>query len=159
MIQLLILIPVLGSLLLLPIKEISINSKNQIRNIALITSLINFFVSIILWINFDSSTNQIQFVFEYNQLSFCHFNLGIDGLSLYYVLLTTFLTPIALLSNYKNITENVKTFLFYIFFESILPILFVIIIEYGSGQARIRSAYLFFLYTFAGSLFMLLAIL
>jgi len=50
-------------------------------------------------------------------------------------------------------------FLFYIFFESILPILFVIIIVYGSGQARIRSAYLFFLYTFAGSLFMLLAIL
>jgi NADH-ubiquinone oxidoreductase chain 4 len=180
MIQLLILIPVIGSLLLLPIKEISINSKNQIRNIALITSLINFFVSIILWIKFDSCTNQIQFVYEYNQLSFCHFNLGIDGISLYYVLLTTFLTPIALLSNYKNITENVKTFvisflileslqiclftvldlfLFYIFFESILPILFVIIIVYGSGQARIRSAYLFFLYTFAGSLFMLLAIL
>src|SRR5579872_3591840 len=175
MIQLLILIPVLGSLLLLPIKEISNNSKNQIRNIALITSLINFFVSIILWINFDSSTNQIQFVYEYNQLSFCHFNLGIDGISLYYVLLTTFLTPIALLSNYRNITENVKTFvisflileslqiclftLLDIFFESILQILFVIIIVYGSGQARIRSAYLFFLYTFAGSLFMLLAIL
>ena len=180
MIQLLILIPVVGSLIILPLKEISINSKNQIRNIALITSLINFFVSIILWIKFDSSTNQIQFVYEYNQLSFCHFNLGIDGISLYYVLLTTFLTPIALLSNYKNITENVKTFvisflileslqiclftvldlfLFYIFFESILPILFVIIIVYGSGQARIRSAYLFFLYTFAGSLFMLLAIL
>jgi len=169
MIQLLILIPVLGSLFLLPIKEITINSKNQIRNIALITSLINFFVSIILWINFDSSTNQIQFVYEYNQLSFCHFNLGIDGISLYYVLLTTFLTPIALLSNYKNflILESLQIclftvldlFLFYIFFESILPILFVIIIVYGSGQARIRSAYLFFLYTFAGSLFMLLAIL
>jgi NADH-ubiquinone oxidoreductase chain 4 len=106
MIQLLILIPVVGSLILLPIKEISINSKNQIRNIALIISLINFFVSIILWIKFDSSTNQIQFVYEYNQLSFCHFNLGIDGISLYYLLLTTFLTPIALLSNYKNITEN-----------------------------------------------------
>jgi NADH-ubiquinone oxidoreductase chain 4 len=180
MIQLLILIPILGSLLLLPIKEISINSKNQIRNIALIISLINFFISIILWIKFDSSTSQIQFVYEYNQLNFCHFNLGIDGISLYYVLLTTFLTPIALLSNYNNITENVKTFvisflileslqiclftvldlfLFYIFFESILPILFVIIIVYGSGQARIRSAYLFFLYTFAGSLFMLLAVL
>ena len=63
MIQLLILIPILGSLFLLPIKEISINSKNQIRNIALITSLINFFISIILWIKFDSSTNQIQFVY------------------------------------------------------------------------------------------------
>jgi len=53
MIQLLILIPVLGSLILLPIKEISINSKNQIRNIAVITSLINFIVTIIIWINFD----------------------------------------------------------------------------------------------------------
>jgi NADH-ubiquinone oxidoreductase chain 4 len=180
MIQLLILIPVIGSLILLPLKEISINSKNQIRNIALITSLINFFVSIILWINFDSSTNQIQFVYEYNQLNFCHFNLGIDGISLYYVLLTTFLTPIALLSNYKNITENVKTFvisflileslqifafvsldllLFYVFFESILPVIFVIIILFGHGENRFRSAFLLFLYTLAGSLPMLLCIL
>src|SRR5882757_8040663 len=180
MIPLLILIPIVGSLCLMPIKENSKESQTKMKNIALSTSLINLFLSIILWAKFDSSTNQIQFVYEYSQLSFCHFNLGIDGISLYFVLLTTFLTPIALLSNYNNITENIKTFLisfliletlqiclftvldlflFYIFFESVLPILFIVIIVYGSGKARIRSALLFFLYTFSGSLFMLLAIL
>jgi len=180
MIPLLILIPIIGSLCLIPITENSKDSQTKMKNIALSTSLINFFISIILWAKFDSSTNQIQFVYEYSQLSFCHLNLGIDGISLYFILLTTFLTPIALLSNYNNITENIKTFLisfliletlqiclftvldlflFYIFFESVLPILFIIIIVFGSGKARIRSALLFFLYTFAGSLFMLLAIL
>ena len=180
MIPLLILIPIVGSLCLMPITENSKESKTKMKNIALSTSLINLFVSIILWAKFDSSTNQIQFVYEYSQLNFCHFNLGIDGISLYFVLLTTFLTPVALLSNYNNITENIKTFLisfliletlqiclftvldlflFYIFFESVLPILFIVIIVYGSGKARIRSALLFFLYTFSGSLFMLLAIL
>jgi len=164
----------------MPITENSKESQIKMKNIALSTSLINLFVSIILWAKFDSSTNQIQFVYEYSQINFCHFNLGIDGISLYFLLLTTFLTPIALLSNYNNITENIKTFLisfliletlqiclftvldlflFYIFFESVLPVLFIVIIIYGSGKARIRSALLFFLYTFAGSLFMLLAIL
>jgi LAGLIDADG endonuclease len=171
MIPILILIPLFGSLCIMPINDYSIKNINRIKNIALITSLINFFISIILWAQFDSNTNEIQFVSEFNQLSFCHLNLGIDGLSLYFVILTTFLTPIALLSNYKNINENIKTFvisfliletlqiclftvldlfLFYIFFESILPILFIVIIVYGSGKAKIRSALLFFLYTFAG---------
>ena len=186
MIPLLILIPIVGSLCLMPITANTKNNEKIMKNIALSTSLINLFISIILWAKFDSSTNQIQFVYEYSQINFCHFNVGIDGISLYFILLTTILTPIALLSNYNNITtlalagENIKTFLisfliletlqiclftvldlflFYIFFESILPILFIIIIIYGSGEARIRSALLFFLYTFAGSLFMLLAIL
>jgi NADH:ubiquinone oxidoreductase subunit 5 (subunit L)/multisubunit Na+/H+ antiporter MnhA subunit len=140
LIPLLIFIPILGSLFILPITENSINSKNKIKNIALITSLINLLISIILFCNFDSSTNQIQFVYEFNQLNFCHFNLGVDGLSLFFILLTTILTPVALLSNYKNISNNIKTyfisfllletlqiclftvldlFLFYIFFESV----------------------------------------
>src|SRR5882762_689788 len=165
MIPLLILIPIIGSLCLMPITENSKESQIKMKNIALSTSLINLFVSIILWAKFDSSTNQIQFVYEYSQINFCHFNLGIDGISLYFLLLTTFLTPIALLSNYNNITENIKTFLisfliletlqiclftvldlflFYIFFESVLPILFLVIIIYGFGKARIRSALLFF---------------
>lgn len=180
MIPLLIFIPLIGSLSLMFITENSKKNKIKIKNIALFTSLINFFISIILWVKFDSSTNQFQFVYEYNKLDFCHFNLGVDGISLYFILLTTFLTPICILSNYSNINENVKTFfvsfliletlqiclftvldlfLFYIFFESVLPILFIVIILYGSGKARIRSALLFFLYTFTGSLFMLLAIL
>ena len=96
--------------------------------------------------------------------------------------MTTFITPIALLSNYSNIDSKksikifvisfllletlqlavfivLDLFLFYIFFESVLPILFIIILVYGSGQYKERSALLFFLYTLAGSLFMLLAVL
>ena len=176
----LLLIPLIASLLLLPIPENSFKNEERMKVIALSASLINLFISILLWVQFDSSITGYQFTIEFNELSFCHFNIGIDGISLYYVLLTTFITPIALLSNYKNIYKNLKyflisflvletlqialfvvldLFLFYIFFESVLPVLFIIIIVYGSGVNRIRSAYLFFLYTLAGSLFMLLAIL
>ena len=86
MIPLLILIPLLGSLCLMPITENSKESQTKMKNIALSTSLINLFISIIIWAQFDSSTNQIQFVYEYSNISFCHFNLGIDGISLYFCL-------------------------------------------------------------------------
>lgn len=180
MLSILLIIPIIGSLLLLTIPEDSIVNKIRMKRITLITMLINFLISIYLWLEFDSSTSQYQFVYEFIELSYCHLNIGIDGISLYFVLLTTFISPIAVLSNYNNINKNLKYFLisfllletlqigvfvvldlllFYIFFESVLPILFIIIIIYGSGEARIRSALLFFLYTLAGSLFMLLAIL
>jgi NADH-ubiquinone oxidoreductase chain 4 len=210
MITLLLIVPIIGSLLLIPIKEESISSvsnennnlavkgvashllintvsagdiyssNQKMKNIALFTSLINLFISIILWVQFDSNTTTFQFVSEFKEISFCHLNMGVDGISLFFVLLTTFITPIALLSNYSNITNNLKYFLisfliletlqiatfvsldlllFYIFFESVLPILFIVIILYGAGEDRVRSALLFFLYTLAGSLFMLLAIL
>jgi NADH-ubiquinone oxidoreductase chain 4 len=180
MLALLVLIPVLGSLLLIPINENSPESLNKIKIIALTTSLINFLISLKLWLNFDSSCTTFQFVYEFNQLSFCDFNIGVDGISLFFVLLTTFITPIAILSNYKNINKNLKYYfisfllletlqiltfvaldllLFYIFFESVLPILFIIIIVYGSGENKDRSALLLFLYTLFGSLPMLLSIL
>ena len=176
----LLLVPLIGSLILLPLSENNPKNEDTMKVIAITTSLINLFISIILWTQFDSSVSDYQFTLEFKELSFCHFNIGIDGISLYYVLLTTFITPIALLSNYKNIYKNLKyflisfliletlqialfvvldLFLFYIFFESVLPVLFIIIIVYGSGANRVRSALLFFLYTLAGSLFMLLAIL
>ena len=176
----LLIVPLIGSLLLLLIPENNPKNEEKMKVIALSTSLVNLFISILLWIQFDSSVSGYQFILEFNELSFCHFNIGVDGISLYYVLLTTFITPIALLSNYKNIYKNLKyflisfliletlqialfvvldLFLFYIFFESVLPILFIIILVYGSGQYKERSALLFFLYTLAGSLFMLLAIL
>ena len=180
MLQLLLIIPLIGSCLLLLIPENTIENKYKIKNIALLVSLVNLILSLLLWIQFDSNTSDYQFVYEFNKLSFYHFNFGLDSISLYYVLLTTFITPVALISNYDNINKNVKffvisfllletlqiavfvvldLFLFYIFFESVLPILFIIIVVYGSGENRIRSALLFFLYTLAGSLFMLLAIL
>ena len=180
MLSLLLLIPIIGSLLLLTIPGNSIENQIRMKRITLITMLINFLISIYIWLEFDSNTSQYQFVYEFIDLSYCHLNIGIDGISLYFVLLTTFVSPIAILSNYNNIKNNLKYFLisfllletlqigvfvvldlilFYIFFESVLPILFLIIIIYGSGEARIRSALLLFLYTLAGSLFMLLAIL
>jgi NADH-ubiquinone oxidoreductase chain 4 len=179
MLTLLILIPLLGSLIILPMSN-TLESQSQMKKIALTTSLINFFISLFIWYHFDSSTSQYQFVSEFNQLNFCHLNFGIDGISLYFVLLTTFVTPIALLSNYTNITKSLKFFLisflvletlqicafvsldlllFYIFFESVLPILFIVIVIFGHGNDRFRSAFLFFLYTLAGSLPMLLCIL
>lgn len=180
MLSLLLIIPVIGSISLLTIPENSIENKLKMKRVTLITMLINFIISIYIWLEFDSNTNQYQFVYEFIDLSYCHLNIGIDGISLYFVLLTTFISPVAILSNYNNINNNMKYFLisfllletlqigvfvvldlilFYIFFESVLPILFLIIIIYGSGEARIRSALLLFLYTLAGSLFMLLAIL
>ena len=171
----LLVIPLLGSIGVL----FSSNNEKS-RKIALGTSLINLILSILLWVQFDSSSSQYQFVYSFTELSYCHFNIGVDGISLYFVLLTTFITPIALLSNYNTINQNLKYFLvsfllletlqialfvvldlllFYVFFESVLPVLFIVIILYGSGEDKIRSALLFFLYTLAGSLFMLLAIM
>lgn len=184
MITLLILIPIIGSIILLPMNN---TSQTNMKKIALITSLINFFISLFLWYNFDSNTTQYQFVSEFNTipLQFCHLNFGIDGISLYFVLLTTFISPIAILSNYNSagslsLQTNIKLFLislllleslqicafvsldlllFYIFFESVLPVLFILIIVFGHGIDRFRSSFLLFLYTLAGSLPMLLSIL
>ena len=175
MLSLLLIIPILGSIILLLVTD-----NEKAKKIALGTSLINFILSIYLWVNFDSSTSSYQFVYSFKELSYCHLNIGVDGLSIYFVLLTTFITPIAILSNYNSIKHNLKYFLisfllletlqialfvvldlllFYVFFESVLHVLFIVIILYGSGENKIRSALLFFLYTLAGSLFMLLAIL
>ena len=180
MITLLLILPLLGCLSLILIDEESKNSQIKMKNIAIIFSLLNFLFSIYLWIQFDSNTSQFQFVYEFDRFESFHFNIGIDGISLYFVLLTTFITPIAILSNYTNIKENIKYFLisfllletlqilafivldlllFYIYFESVLPILFIVIVLFGHGKDRFRSAYLLFLYTLAGSLPMLLAIL
>ena len=178
MITLLLLIPVIGSILLLPYEEAY--DQLKMKQIALTTSLINLFISLFMWYQFDSNITQYQFVSEFNHLNLYHLNFGIDSISLYFVLLTTFVTPIALLSNYTNITNNLKFFLisflileslqicafvsldlllFYIFFESVLPVLFIVIVIFGHGTDRFRSAFLFFLYTLAGSLPMLLSIL
>lgn len=146
MITLLLLIPIIGSLIILPISDSDkLNNQIKMKQIALTTSLINFFISLFIWYQFDSNTTQYQFVSEFNQLNYCHLHFGIDGISLYFVLLTTFVTPIALLSNYTNITKNLKLFLisfllletlqicafvsldlllFYIFFESVTNIIY-----------------------------------
>jgi len=180
MITLLLVIPLIGSFCLLPFRENSPSNISKMKQIALATSLLNLFVSVFLWIEFDYSSTDYQFVYEFKELSFCHLNVGVDGTSLYFVLLTTFITPICLLSNWTDITEKIKYFLisfliletlqiavfvvldlllFYVFFESVLIPLFIIILTWGASSSRIRAAFLLFLYTLFGSLFMLLAIM
>jgi NADH-ubiquinone oxidoreductase chain 4 len=72
---------------------------NQIKAIALIATILNLFISLIIFILFDFSTNQFQFVQEYHSINYYDFYLGLDGLSIYFVVLTTIIMPIALLSN------------------------------------------------------------
>nr|QKS32141.1 NADH dehydrogenase subunit 4 [Sphaerobolus stellatus] len=180
MITLLLVIPLIGSFCLLPFRENSPLNISRMKQIALATSLLNLLISILLWIEFDYNTTDYQFVYEFKELSFCHLNVGVDSSSLFFVLLTTFITPICLLSNWTDITEKLKYFLisfliletlqiaafvvldlllFYIFFESVLIPLFIIILTWGASSSRIRAAFLLFLYTLFGSLFMLLAIM
>jgi len=79
--------------------ELSSFDINRVKTIALSTSIINLFISLIIFILFDFSSNQFQFVQEYHEISSFDFYLGLDGLSIYFVMLTTIITPIALLSN------------------------------------------------------------
>ncbi len=177
---LLLLIPMIGIFIIstgLSYDLSDINIK-RIKFTALATSIINLFVSLIIFILFDSSNNQFQFVQEYHQINSFDFYLGIDGLSIYFVLLTTIIIPISLLSNWTSISENIRSYiiiillletlllavflvldilLFYIFFESILPPLFILIGLFGSSN-RVRASFYLFLYTLFGSLFLLLSI-
>ena len=94
----LLLIPILGVFAIFVGKDNGISLYN-IKYIALTTSVLNLIVSLIIFILFDFSTNQFQFVQEYHEINSLDFYLGIDGLSIYFVLLTTIIMPIALLSN------------------------------------------------------------
>ena len=178
---LLLVIPIIGIFIIstsVCYDTAALNNK-RIKTIGLATSILNLFVSLIIFILFDFSANQFQFVQEYYQVSSYDFYLGLDGLSVYFVLLTTIIVPIALLSNWKSINENIKSFviimllleslllavflvldilLFYIFFESILPPLFLLIGLFGSSN-KVRASFYLFLYTLFGSLFLLLSIL
>jgi len=137
----LLFIPIIGVFLILVNKDNGV-SLTSIKFIALTASIFNLFVSLIIFILFDFSTNQFQFVQEYHEISYFDFFLGIDGLSIYFILLTTIIIPISILSNWTSISKDVETYLiiillletlllavflvldillFYIFFESILP--------------------------------------
>ena len=158
---------------------LSLINNIRIKSIALTTSIINLVVSLIMFILFDFSSKQFQFIEEHYQISYFDIYLGVDGLSIYFVLLTTIIMPIAILSNWNSIqSQNVLSFvvimllletlllavflvldvlLFYIFFESILPPLFLLIGLFGSSN-KVRASFYLFLYTLLGSLFMLLSI-
>ena len=181
LLSLLLLIPILGIFTISTGMSYELSSLDirRIKTIALSTSIFNLFISLIVFILFDFSSNQFQFVQEYHEISSFDFYLGLDGLSIYFVMLTTIITPIALLSNWNSISDNIRSYviiillletlllavflvldilLFYIFFESILPPLFILIGLFGSSN-KVRAGFYLFLYTLLGSLFMLLSIL
>ena len=177
---LLLLIPIVGIFIISTGMCYDLTDLNikRIKLTALTTSVLNLFVSLIIFVVFDFSSNQFQFVQEYHEISLLDFYLGVDGLSIYFVLLTTIIIPISLLSNWSSISENIRSYviivllletlllavflvldilLFYIFFESILPPLFILIGLFGSSN-RVRASFYLFLYTLLGSLFLLLSI-
>jgi NADH-quinone oxidoreductase subunit M len=140
-----------------------------------------FLFSLALWILFDQSSNSFQFtysIFWFSQINI-EFSLGIDGISLFFIVLTTFLIPLCLLASWNSVGSAPQVyfglflvlegfiiavfcvtdvFAFYIFFEAVLVPIFLLIGIYGSRERRVKAAYFFFLYTLFGSLFMLLAI-
>ena len=101
LLSLLLLIPLIGIFIISTgiSYDLTLLNVKRLKIIALSTSIINLFISLIIFILFDFSTNQFQFVQEYYQISYYDFYLGVDGLSIYFVLLTTIIMPIALLSN------------------------------------------------------------
>lgn len=158
------------------------SSQLLIKKTALFFSILTFYISLFLWIFFEKSSLFFQWVIYKQWLSFLGINfiLGLDGISLFFILLTTFLVPICILAGWKNIIFNLKGFLllflflevflllifsvldlvlFYIFFESVLIPMFLIIGIWGSRERRIKASYFFFIYTLLGSLVMLLGIL
>jgi NADH:ubiquinone oxidoreductase subunit 4 (subunit M) len=171
--------PIIGAVILLfvPGKYTGI-----IKTSALYISLLVFIMSLYLWAAFDNLTAKFQYVEVYHWIgsSNINFYLGIDGISLFFVILTTLLIPICILASWEAIKTNVKEYmiaflfleafviavfcvldliLFYVFFEAVLIPMFIIIGVWGSRERKIRAAYMFFLYTLLGSVLMLLAIL
>ena len=169
-------------LLILPIIGIFINCTDyltKIKSTSLIISLINLLLALFIFIFFDHSLNNYQFVpIDFEEKGY-NIYVGLDGLSLYFILLTAIMIPISILSNWVSINTDIKwylgilliletlllavfgvldTFLFYISFESILPPLFLLIGLYGSDN-KVRASFYLFLYTLLGSLFLLLSIL
>ena len=179
--SILLAIPLLGVLLIL-IQRSSDEElvKRNVRHAALWVTVGELIVALILWFNFDPSNPDFQFVEKAAWIgdSFAY-HLGVDGISILFIVLTAFLMPLCILASWTSITERVKEYMiafllmetmmigvfcaldlvmFYIFFEGGLIPMFLIIGVWG-GARRIYASFKFFLYTLLGSLLMLLAML
>jgi NADH-quinone oxidoreductase subunit M len=150
------------------------------RYIALWTTLVTFLVSLVLWAGFDTRSAGFQFVEKRDWLGgLMSYHVGVDGISVLFVILTTFLMPLCVLASWSSVEKRVPEYmiaflvletlmigvfvsldlvLFYIFFEGSLIPMFIIIGVWG-GARRVYASYKFFLYTFAGSVLMLLAMM
>jgi len=175
----LILLPTVGSLFILFSKSSSGKYDNA-KYVALFISLSNFFLSLYLWYIFDKNSTNFQFLENREWLAgFINYKVGVDGISILFIILTTFITPICIISVNETIKTRLKEFLiaililetfmigvfcsldlviFYLFFEAGLIPMFLIIGIWG-GERRVYSAFKFFLYTLLGSVLMLIAII
>ena len=175
-----IFIPLIGALFILITKVTDKNIEKNCKYVAIFSSLINFLLSLFLWYSFDTSTSEFQFIEEKNWMEgFINFQLGIDGISILFILLTTFIAPICIFSGIHSIKFKLKEFfiailvmetlmlgvfcsldlvIFYLFFEGGLIPMFLIIGIWG-GPKRVYAAFKFFLFTLLGSVLMLIAII
>ncbi len=174
-------LPLLGALFILTIRgEAEVVTRNA-RSVALLTSAATFIVSLFVWGKFNGASPDFQFKETANWFpgTTIAYSMGVDGVSMWFVLLSTFLTPLCILSTFGSVKVRVKEYmisflvletmmvgmfcaldlvLFYLFFEGVLIPMFIIIGVWG-GRRRVYAAFKFFLYTLLGSVLMLLAML
>jgi NADH-quinone oxidoreductase subunit M len=169
-------LPLVGALLIACLNR---EATGNARWIALWTTLLTFVASLLIWINFDKGTANFQFVEELSWLGGLKYKMGVDGISMLFVILTTFLMPLTILASWQSVEERVKEYmiaflvleclmigvfcaldlvLFYLFFEAGLIPMFLIIGVWG-GPRRVYASFKFFLYTLLGSVLMLLAMM
>ena len=181
-------IPILSSLILLPtigaififFSKSNVEKYNSSKYIALFISTANFILSLYLWFVFDNSISEFQFVENRKWIAgLVNYKVGIDGISILFIILTTFITPLCVISVNTTVKKRLKDFLisillletlmigvfcsldlvvFYLFFEGGLIPMFLIIGIWG-GERRVYSAFKFFLFTLLGSVLMLVAII
>ena len=176
----LILLPSIGALFILLSKSKDQSNYQSSKYVALFVSFANFFISLYLWYIFDPNITDFQFVENRSWLpGFINYKVGIDGISILFIVLSTLITPLCIVSVNKTINTKLKEFLiailimeslmigvfcsldlviFYLFFEGGLIPMFLIIGIWG-GARRVYSAFKFFLFTLLGSVLMLIAII
>ena len=171
-------LPLIGVLFIMFLPDDDSGRRNA-RWIALFVTIFTFALSLLIWINFDMTTAAYQFVEEYAWFGPFKYKLGVDGISMLFIILTTFLMPLCILASWESIKERVTEYmiaflvletlmigvfcaldlvLFYLFFEAGLIPMFLIIGVWG-GARRVYASYKFFLYTLLGSVLMLLAMM
>ncbi|MEW5964995.1 MAG: NADH-quinone oxidoreductase subunit M [Pseudomonadota bacterium] len=171
-------LPLVGVLFIAFLPSTPAGDRNA-KFASLYTTLFTFAISLLVWVNFDPSTSAFQFVEDSPWLGPIRYKMGVDGISMLFVILTTFLMPLCILASWDSITERVKEYmiaflvletlmigvfcaldlvLFYLFFEAGLIPMFLIIGVWG-GPRRVYASFKFFLYTLLGSVLMLLAMM
>ncbi|WP_442583278.1 NADH-quinone oxidoreductase subunit M [Mesorhizobium sp. ASY16-5R] len=173
-------LPLVGALIVLFIRDEGEPARRNIRNVTLWTTSLTFLVSLFIWAGFDNSDPGFQFVEKMDWLGGgISYHMGVDGISMLFVILTTFLMPLCILASWVSVEKRVKEYmiafllletlmigvfcaldlvLFYVFFEAGLIPMFIIIGVWG-GKRRVYASFKFFLYTLLGSVLMLLAIM